>query len=629
MSAQKGHNFKKALISTTGLLVLLVIIVLLNVIFSFANIRWDTTEDKIHTLSDGTKTILSNMEQPLVVKFFFNETSRNIPANLKLYSRRVKDFLSEYEQMSGGKLRVEMVDPKEDSDEEEWARKYGLKGLQIAGDEKIYCGLVLLAADQEDKIEFLDPSREDLLEYDVTRIIQRLQNPKKKVVGIVTGLPVFGASRGMPFQQQGGAEPWLFVTEMRKTYDVRPIAPTADRLEPVDLLVLLHPKDLPAKMQYAVDQFVLSGGNVLVFVDPLCVVDTSQQQGFPQPSASNLEKLFSAWGISMDQGKVVMDMDHPTRLRRGNAVEDNPAWISARKDAFNETDVVTAKLENMLFPMAGSIKAGETPPQEMEILVQSGHNAGLVDSFKATVGPDVMRRDFVADAQPQNIAVRLRGEFKTAFPEGMDDESKSGGATGEVKDAGDSKQLKASIKPATLVVVADADMLADDFYVQKTRLAGFVLSNVFNDNLNFLLNACEILTGSDELIGLRSRGKHERPFTAVLALQRQAQERWLAKENELVQRAEETNRKLQELEQKKDASQTLILSPEQETEISKFKEERERVNRELKEVRKNLRADVEALGTKLKWINILLMPLIVSVVGIGYALHRQSRMRRK
>ena len=225
-------------------------------------------------------------------------------------------------------------------------------------------------------------------------------------------------------------------------------------------------------------------------------------------------------------------------------MEDNPVWISAREDAFNETDVVTAKLENMLFPMAGSIKAGETPPQQMEVLVRSGHNAGLVDAFKATVGPDAMRRDFVAAAQPQNIAVRLRGEFKTAFPEGMADESKPGGETAQVKGDGDSKQLKASTKPATLVVVADADMLADDFYVQKTRLAGFVLSKVFNDNLNFLLNACEILTGSDELIGLRSRGKQERPFTAVLELQRQAQERWLAKENELVQRAEETNRKL-------------------------------------------------------------------------------------
>jgi ABC-type uncharacterized transport system involved in gliding motility auxiliary subunit len=629
MSAQKGHDFKKALISTTGLLVLLVIIILLNVIFSYANIRWDATEDKSYTLSGGTRTILSNMEQPVVVKFFYNATSRNIPANLKLYSRRVKDFLSEYEKVSGGKLRVEMVDPKEDSDEEEWARKYGLKGFQVGGDEQIYCGLVFLAADQEDRIEFLDPSREDLLEYDITRIIQRLQNPKKKVIGIVTGLPVFGAGRGMPFQQQGGADPWLFVTEMRKTYDVREIAPTADKIEPVDLLVLLHPKDLPAKMQYAVDQYVLSGGNVLVLVDPLCVVDTSQQQGFPQPSASNLEKLFAAWGIGMDKSKVVLDLDQPTRLRRGNAVEDNPAWISARKGAFNPTDVVTSKLENMLFPMAGSIKAGDTPPREMEVLVRSGKNAGLVDAFKATVGPDVMRRDFVADAQPQNLAVRLRGKFKTAFPEGMVDESKSGTETGAVKEEGDSKQLRESTKPANIVIVADADMLADDFYVQKTRLAGFVLSKVFNDNLNFLLNACEILTGSDELIGLRSRGKYERPFTAVLELQRLAQERWMAKENELVQRAEETNRTLQELEQKKDASQTLILSPEQEAEIAKFKEERVRVNLELKEVRKNLRADVESLGTKLKWINILLMPLIVCVVGIGYALHRQRRMRRR
>jgi ABC-type uncharacterized transport system involved in gliding motility auxiliary subunit len=629
MSAQMGHDFKKVLISTTGLLVLLVIVVLLNVIFSYANIRWDTTEDKIYTLSGGTKSILSNMEQPVVVKFFYNATSRNMPANLKLYSRRVTDFLSEYEKASDGKLRVEMVDPKEDSDEEEWARKYGLKGYQVGGDEKVYCGLVFLAGDQEDKIEFLDPSREELLEYDITRIIQRLQNPKKKVIGIVTGLPVFGPPSRMPFQAQGGAEPWLFVTEMKKTYDVRQIDPKADLLDPVDLLILLHPKDLTVKLQYAVDQYVLSGGNLLVFVDPLCVVDTTQQRGFPQPSASDLEKLFGAWGISMDKSKVVMDLDQPTRLRRDNAVEDNPTWISARKGAFNSTDVVTARLDSMLFPMAGAIKATEAPPKELEVLVHSGKNAGLVDAFQATVGPDAIRRDFVADAQPENIAVRLRGKFKTAFPEGMVDDPKSGTETAEAKAPVNSKQLMDSIKAASIVVVADVDMLADDFYVQKARLAGLVLSKVFNDNLNFLLNACEMLTGSDELISLRSRGKYERPFTAVLELQREAQERWMAKENELVQRAEETNRKLQELEQKKDSSQTLILSPEQESAISKFKEERERVNRELKAVRKNLRADVETLGTRLKWINILLMPLLVSVIGIGYALHRHRKMRKR
>ena len=630
MARKKGYDFKKTLVSTTGLVVLFFILIVINVIFSYASIRWDATEDKVYSLAEGTKKILSELAEPVTIKFFYSRSHRNLPQNLKLYAKRVREFLSEYEHASSGRLTVEDYDPKVDSDEEEWAQKYGIRAMQVPAGDKIYCGLVLLAADQEETIEFLDPTREELLEYDITRIIHRLQSPEKKVVGIISSLPVFGQMRrpAAAFQPSGTA-PWLFVQEMKKTYDVREISLESDRIDPpIDLLLILHPKDLEPKLQYAVDQYVLSGGNALVFVDPVCISDPrGGQMQFMRPSGSSLDKLFPAWGISMDPSKALADFDQTTRVRtRNNKLESTPVWISARKEAFSDSDVVTSRLENMLFPVAGVIKKGEGSEYEFEPLVQSGENAALIDAFKASFGAAAIRRDFVSAGEHFSIVARVRGKFKTAFPAGPPKGEKQDGESQE-KTNGD--HIETAKENATLVIVSDADMLADEFYVQRSRILGFNISKMFNDNLNFLLNAAEILTGSDDLISIRSRGKLERPFITVLQLERRAQERWLAKEQELVKQVEATNRRLRELEQQKDASQKLILSPEQEEEIATFREKKRRINRELKQVRKNLRADIEALGTNLRNINTFLMPLLVSIAGIGFAIYKQRRVKRK
>jgi len=341
-----------------------------------------------------------------------------------------------------------------------------------------------------------------------------------------------------------------------------------------------------------------------------------------------MEKLFSAWGIVVEPEKVLADFDQPTRIRAGDGgTEDSPVLISARGSAFSKSDVVTSKLESMLFPVAGAIKKVEGSGHEFEPMVQSGKNAALIDSFKVNMGTAAIRKGFVPAKERFNIVVRVRGKFKTAFPEGPPKgEEKADTAS---KDRPQGEHLVTGKKKATLIIVADADMLSDRFYIQKSRVFGFPVSSVFNDNLNFLANAGEILTGSDDLIDLRSRGKFERPFTAVLELERQAQERWLSKENELVEREEATNRKLQELQRVKDESQQMILSPEQEKEISQFKKEKLRINHELKQVRKNLRADIENLGTLLKALNLFLMPFCVSLVGIGFAIYKQRRVKKR
>jgi len=246
--------------------------------------------------------------------------------------------------------------------------------------------------------------------------------------------------------------------------------------------------------------------------------------------------------------------------------------------------------------------------------------------LNAFLGVEAVKKGFVPAGKSFNLVVRVRGKFKTAFPEGR---PKTENPEAKPADAPKAPHLKEAKKASTLIIVSDADMLADQFYVQRGNFFGLPISEMFNDNLNFFSNAAEILTGSDDLIGLRSRGKLERPFKAVLELKRKAQERWLSKENDLVKQVEETNQKLRQLEQQKDGSQKMIISPEQEAEVARFKEERQKINRQLKEVRKNLRSEIENLGATLKGINIFLMPLLVSIIGIVFAIYKQRKIRRK
>ncbi|MBL6979266.1 MAG: GldG family protein [Desulfobacteraceae bacterium] len=623
MAKGKGYDYKKTLLSVTGLVALFLILIFVNIIVSYANIRWDVTEDNNYSLSDGTKNILSSLSEPVTIKFFYSQSNPDIPANIKIYAKEVRDFLSEYKHAGKGRIKVEIYDPKPDSDEEEWAEKYGIQPMRTPGG-KIYCGLVFVSADQEDVIEWLDPDKEQVLEYDLTSIIQGIQSDKKMVVGIITSLPVFGTVGRPTRQTQGTEKEWLFITEMKKIYDVRQINPSIQKIDPLlNLLLVVFPKNLSPQLEYAIDQYVLSGGKALIFMDPLCVSDRTQgQREFIRSSGASLDKVFKAWGVSMDSTKAVADFDQPTQVRTGdNSMEENPLMISARGEAFNKNAVITAGLESMLFPIAGAIKKSGDVDSEFEPLVHSSRNSALMDAFKAYLGVEAIKKDFTPAGERFNIAVRLRGKFKTAFPEGQPNSKDSEGKKWA--------HIKEGKKPATIIIVSDADMLADQFYVQRRNVLGLVISEMFNDNLNFLSNASEILTGSDDLIGLRSRGKFERPFTAVVKLKRTAQERWLTKENELVKQMEETTQKLRQIEEQKDVSQEMILSPEQEVEITKFKEQRQKINRELKQVRRNLRASIETLGATLKGINIFLMPFLVALIGIGFAIYKHRKFGKK
>jgi ABC-type uncharacterized transport system involved in gliding motility auxiliary subunit len=628
MNEKSKTRLKENLFSTAGIGIMLAVVILCNVILSYASFRWDLTEDQMYSLSQGTKNILKNIAEDVTIKVFYSKSLPNIPVNIKQFSKRAIEFLKEYVQNSNGMVSLELYDPKVDSDEEEWAMKYGLQGMNMPTGEKLYFGVVIMAVDQEESIPFLDPSREALMEYDITRIIYRVQNSTKKRVGVISSLPVFGNPQmQMPGQPpQGGGTPWLFIEELKKTYKVEEIATSATTIDDkIDLLIVLHPKGLSDALLYAIDQFVLSGKNAIVYVDPMCHSDqTPSQNQFMRNNNSNLTKLFKSWGIEMEERKVLADMFFPTRVRtQNNKVESNPVWISAKPEGFNKDHVITANLESLLFPASGAIKKAVNGTSDIESLVSSSRKSSLIDSFKANFGAEGIRRDFQAAAEPFNIAVQVQGKFKTAFmvgpPKDKDDKPV----------ADNDKQIKEAEQTSTIIVIADADMLNDSYYVQKQNFLGFQMTNMFNDNLNFLLNSLEVLSGSDDLIGIRSRGQFQRPFSKVQELERIAQERWHAKEQELVRQLEQTNRRVQELQQKKDPSQKMIISPEQEREIAKFKAQKIKVNKELKRVRRNLRADIENLGMKIKFINIFLMPLLVSIGGIIFAIYRQKKAYKK
>ena len=624
MSDGKRRIGKTAFSAGSAVLVL-VIVVLANILLSRTTLRWDATEDNLYSLSQGTRTILADLDQEVVVKVFYSKHVVNTPSHIKTFAQRVIDFLSEYEQYGKGRISVEIYDPKPDSEEEEWAIKYGMKGISLPTGEQVYLGLVALAADQEAAIPFIDPTQETRLEYDLTRIIARVQTTKRMKIAVFSSLPVFGNASMNMGGPRTGAEPWFFIQELGKTYDLINVQPDVDRIDPAaDLLVLFHPRNMSDAMTFAVDQYVLGGGNVIVFADPLSLMDDPRMG----PGGSIPGTLFKAWGITMEPGKAVADYTYATRLRnRNNQVETNPLWLSAPAGAFFADNLITANLESMLLPVAGAIETLPDSPYTVEPLIQSSPNNEMVDAFAHSMDVEALRRDFKPSGTVRNLAVRISGTFKTAFPDGKPKAEPKAGEPASETDIKDTEEppLKEGNAASVIVVVADSDLLYDGYYLSQQNLLGFTISNIFNDNLNFMLNTSEMLTGNPALISIRSRGTFERPFTRVQELERKAQDRWLDQEQALVRQVEETNQKLSMLEQQKDASQRAILSEEQEKEIARFQEEKLKINKELKVVRRNLRADIEQLGTTVKFVNIFLVPLLIGIGGIIYAITRRRK----
>lgn len=626
-----------------GLVALLAILVAANVILGNLSFRKDLTEDKVFTLSEGTRNLLKKLDAPVTVKFFLSRSSPTMPMPLKTFAQQVEDLLKEYRLAGSGRVIVEIYDPKPDSDAEEWAQRYGIGGQTISPTEPpVFCGLVAVKGDAYEAMPFIDPRQEELLEYNISRMIARVAVAKKPVLGVMSSLPVMGV-RSFPYAMPGqprpkNQPPWMAFQDLGKDYDVRQVALTADKIEPdISVMIVIHPKKLSDKTLFALDQFVLRGGRLLAFVDPLCICEAMNPDQAPMPDrsspSSNLDKLTEAWGLKYEADKVVADLEAATSVRRNdNSVDESPVFLSLRQENIDGKDVITASLEALILPGAGAFTGTGTQALNIGSLLVSSSQSQLINNMTAQFGSEQIRREFQAGLKRMNLAVRLQGRFKTAFPEGAPkeaetDKSKEKDQPAEEPKKAEEPALKESSVPTSVILVADADLLFDMFAVQELNMFGMRAFQPLNDNINFFVNAVDNLAGSADLASIRTRGRFDRPFDRVIALQRQAQEKWLLKERALQKEIETTRDRLESLQRQKDKNQKFILSPEQEEEIKRFRQEQIKTQRELKQVRKNLREGIEELGVVVKAVNILLIPVLVAAAGLAFAWYRRAKTK--
>ena len=612
----------KKLNGVIGLVVVAAIIGAANLILSNLPLRVDLTGEKLYTLSKGSKAVLGKLENDVTLKFYFSSTSTEMPMQLKTYAQQVQNLLKEYERAGNGHLALEAYDPKPDSDAEEWAQRYGIEPQNVNPfGQPVYFGLVAVCGDREETLARFSPRTESTLEYDVTRLVTRVAWPERPVVGLMTSLPgVLGGQPQNPMMMQRRQQPqgWAAFTELKKDYDVREIETTAESIDAdVKALVVLHTKDLSEKTLFAIDQFVIRGGRLIVCVDPCSIMDmiSSQQQQNPmmqqmggQDGPSTLGKLFDAWGVTFDTAKMVADMGSATKLNAGNGrAEENPAFLSLNAKNVDKKDLLVSSLTQVMFPFAGSFTFAKKDGLSFEpLIVSSTGDACLVDRSSARFGLGAMRKDLKPDGVQRTLAARLSGTFKTAFPKGPDFVEGSTNAVPKVVAEG----------KGSVVLFGDSDFLADDFCVQVMNTIFGPIAQPVNDNLVLFSNVIEQYAGREELIGVRSRGPSNRPFAKVDALEAKAMAKWQAKQEAFEKELQETQQRLMALQKQKSGNERLILSKEQQEQIAKLRKSQADTRKQLKNVRKELTGDIDRLGLTLKVLNICLVPVLVILFGL-------------
>jgi len=601
-----------------GVLIVLALAVVVNVVVQSMRVKVDVTEEKVFTLSPGTVSFIQDIEAPVTLKYYYSRGNQ-VPSFLKQYIQRTSDLLREVERAGGGKIALEIYDPKPDSDEEEWAQRYGLVGQPVnpvADDGMLYIGLVAVSGQREAALPFMAPNAEAQLEYNIARLLHEVTRVSKPKLGILSTLPVMGRPSSPMMRARPPDTSWVMVQELRRHYDVTSLRPDADSIpDDVTTLLVIHPKQLPETTVYAIDQFVMRGGRLIVMQDPLSLAERESNpemasMGVMMGLGSDLNQLTKAWGVEMNRDEVIADPGMASPITFGNGMSERmAAWLSVRPEHVSRDDVLTAQVKSLMMPFAGGLEITTVEGITVTPLVFTTTNAVMINSMMATMpGPEKMR-----DAQPvgqRPLVVRLVGTFTSAFTNGPPTASEGA----PVPDV--SRHVARAEKDGLVVIISDVDFATDQHAFRIMNLLGQTMAEMANDNFNFVLGIIEQGTGSEALIGLRSRGVQDRAFTRVLALEQAAQQRWQKQELVLMEKLQETQRKLSEIQMTRDDKQQLVITPEQKAEIEEFRKIRFDTQRELKTVRRNLRQEIETLGVRVKAVNIAAVPLVVAVYGI-------------
>ncbi len=702
-----------------------------------AGMRVDLTEDRLYTLSPGTRSILGKLEKPVSLTLYYSDALGLTAPVYGNYASRVKDMLSVFESAGAGKVTLEIKEPKPFSEIEDKAVELGMQGVPLdQTGEKVYFGLVAEADGKQRNIPFMQIERENFLEYDIASLIYRLGTGGKTVVAVFTDRPLFGdlqmQMRGIPTQ------PYSVVQQMQDQFDVRQIFALEDVWkEKPDVLMLVHPGDLDDEDYYNLDQYMLRGGKAIFFIDPFNESAAARQRGIPQSIASDLKRLLDHWGVEIVKDRVAGDRRFAPMVNAGNQQQVIPApfltWMNVKREGLSETDAVTSNINQLNIRSAGVLRGKKDAALRFEPLITTTQESQEVDlKFLQQARPEILKiiESFKPSGEKLVVAARLSGKAPTLFPDGppkkkeeeksdasgaeadkksetatnkpKDDAGKTGGDTAkpdatpakpavkadraerdvaqaapntgqpekadtpaekpaaaeqptgdkpidaekanaeksEAKDAAKTEDKKEEAPkappfiaeatgPMNVILVADADLLEDRFWVQNREFFGQRVRLPFANNADFVVNAIENLAGGDDLISLRSRGTAQRPFTKIQELQLAAEQKFRAEERELQKKLEDAESKLAELQKKKaEGASEATVDKAVEATAEKFTQEILATRKELRRVQLALREDIESLETWLRFINIGLIPILVGVVAVGLGTARHRRRRR-
>lgn len=644
---------------TTGRLVSLVGLVLIAAALLFAvavisllpGWRLDLTEDRLFTLAPATRDIVSNLETPIELTFFYSDSATEDVPQIRTYATRVQELLGEIVIASNGRLTLSTIDPEPFSEDEDLANQFGIQPVPVTqGGEAIYFGLVAAQPLAEgapetlrvsETMPLIRPDQEPFLEYEFVKLITQAANPERTVVALLTDLDVDG---GFDPGTQQMLQPWFVMDVIRQLYEVRRISEIDESIdEDVDIVMLVHPRDLSEQMLYAIDQHVMRGGEVIAFLDPNAdSLVTRSPQGVLVPAgmSSDLPGLLEAWGVEYDSSKVLADSNLALRVSMGQGSRPEPhlGMLGIQRANLDGDDIITSRLETINISSAGVIAPAEGATTLFEPLMQSSSNSMLMEAalIQDITEPSVLFDEFEPTEESYTLAARVSGVVNSAFPDGpppppVEEEEEEAGATEEdAEDAIDTAavpHIAQSEGPVNILLFADTDLMSDRMWVQVAQFLGQRIPQPFANNGDMIINALDNLAGGANLVSIRSRGTYSRPFNRVIEMQRQADDRLREEEAELLARLADSEAEIARLSQNEEGEPLEQIAPEIQAEIDGFNQEMIDTRRRLRDVQFQLTEDIERLGANLQWLNTLLVPVLLSVLVLGIFLLRARRRR--
>ena len=625
-------------------------------------LRIDLTEDNLYTVSPGTRNLLSSIVEPINLYLYFSDSESADITPLRNYANRVREILAELEAAADGNLVLHVIDPAPFSEEEDRASQFGLQPINLGIGQTLFFGLAATnSVGDREVIEIFNPDRERFLEYELARLIYALARPDKVVVGFLAGVSM---AAGFDPQTQRVTEPWVVYGQAGQFFEMRTLPPGFTEIdEDIDVLWLVHPRNLEEEALYAIDQFVLGGGRALIFLDPFAEVDMAAAAMDPaamaQGSASDLEPLLSGWGVDFSSGEVVADNRYALSVTTGLSPRPvrHVGLLGLDETAMDSEDVITDGLYSINVGTSGHFRVGADSTIELQPLLTSSNDATVMPAIQMQMltDPEALLDDFAPSGESYILAARLTGPLNSAFPDGppadnvpdtegdladagVEAASDADPEAGADVDAADVAQAAepdpagghlASTDAANIILVGDVDILSDRLWVQQQNFLGQVLATAFANNGDFIVNALDNLSGSADLIGIRARGTYTRPFTRVQELRRQADAQFRQTEQRLQAELAETENRLSELQDARSDQGSLLMSEEQQTEIQRFLDEQVRIRQELRAVQRNLDRSIERLGTVLQVINVGLVPLLLTIVALSAVFVRRRRAEKK